>query len=595
MSQKFSYRFMQTRREMLILTGSTLSSLVVAGCGGGAGSGVGATFTTSSPAPNQRAVPSGDLMTQVTQYSKTVEDFSFTWKNMPATFNAFSDFVRINRSSGRAIGDFNTLSANLKVILPGMISGYERALDAFLGLDNLGAFGESVTTNYKLKGAASLANPQWTAAMMEFHAQLISAMGGTIQSLLKLGREDVIATVHERTDPDSKLIAYYMAALMHNEWVDQNSAALKIAPDPSWKMDISSQITAANADQAIDQMIVLMNKVPLGPGYRTLPSRATGALDSNAQFAWFRSFVNAAAKIAVNLENPANLPPTTLKALGDILKGRGPGLSTLESIAVNISVAIWEKTGQKKTACVTKTAIDFFNTAALLDAAIGTSSVGGGIIFGGLTVYSICDFNNDLKECLKIFQVTVDPQIDKLLKALQDLCDKLPKFPEIKEIPAVPITKGLEHDQISSGSVTLKTVKPIKKTTPDEHRSLVCGAVSGGASSGRAAQASIRTFDNIDLATNSLIYDLAKRNPISVLYKDGDDFVEIFASNIAFLARRAQSNSIAIPAITDADLFCTAPGFIPERSARPMDLSQTTLPALKPITGISPGVNFNVK
>ena len=595
MSQNVSYRAMQTRREMLILSGAALSSLVLAGCGGGDSSAVGTTFTTASLAPNLRALPSGDLMTQITQYSQTVEDFSFTWKNMPATFNAFSDFVKTNRSSGRALGDFNTLSANLKVILPGMISGYERALDAFLGLDNLGAFGESVSTNYKLKGNASLANPQWTASMMDFHAQNISVMGGTIQSILKLGREDIIATVHEQTDPDSKLIAYYMAALMHNEWVDQNSAVLKIAPDPSWKMVVSDQITATNADQAVDQMIDLMNKVPLGPGYRTLPSRASGAQISDADFAYLRSIIGAAGKIAVNLENPKLLPPSTEQALGDAFKGKGPGLNLIQSIGVNIATTLLEKFISKKASCVTKIAVDFFNTTALLDAAIGTSGVGGTIIFGGLAVYSICDFNKDLQECLKIWMVKVDPQIDKLLKALQDLCDKLPKFPEVKQINIVPNPKGLEHDQISTRGLKQKTVSPIVKIALEELRSLACGTVTGSSSSGRATTASIRTFDNIDLATNSLIYDLAKRNPTTVLDHEGDNFVVIFESDIAFLARRAQANAISIPAITDADLLCTSPGFTPERNSQAIDLSQSTLQALKPITGISPGVNLNVK
>ena len=78
MSQNVSYRAMQTRREMLILSGAALSSLVLAGCGGGGGSSVGENFTTSSLAPTRRAVPTGDLMTQITQYSQTVEDLSFT-------------------------------------------------------------------------------------------------------------------------------------------------------------------------------------------------------------------------------------------------------------------------------------------------------------------------------------------------------------------------------------------------------------------------------------------------------------------------------------------------------------------------------------
>ncbi len=106
-----------------------------------------------------------------------------------------------------------------------------------------------------------------------------------------------------------------------------------------------------------------------------------------------------------------------------------------------------------------------------------------------------------------------------------------------------------------------------------------------------------RTFDNIANATAALLYDLGQRNAQFIQPSISANSISFLASNFAiYIRREVGSTRAAVPPITDAELICASPGYIPKRTVGTVDLTSIgSLPDLKPISALGFGFDVNVK
>ena len=175
------------------------------------------------------------------------------------------------------------------------------------------------------------------------------------------------------------------------------------------------------------------------------------------------------------------------------------------------------------------------------------------------------------------------------------------KLPNLQNTPALTTPNRAECDQLSRAGVKkLHIDLPAQKgssvsvtsLSPETARAILSGYPQTTAVSSPPP----RTFDNIETAAGTLVNDLGKRNPDTVQATPSGNGLDFYGSDFVGLVRReAGSTGASIPAITNAQLLCTAPGYIPMRSAQPIDLSApgATLPSLNPLSTLGTGVNIN--
>jgi hypothetical protein len=106
------------------------------------------------------------------------------------------------------------------------------------------------------------------------------------------------------------------------------------------------------------------------------------------------------------------------------------------------------------------------------------------------------------------------------------------------------------------------------------------------------------TFDELSNAAGALLRDHGERNAETVEPTVHGDALDFFAALLAILVRREPGTTEAtVPAITDAQLLCTAPGFLPQQSVDPVDL--TTVECLAALVsngaGVSTGGDLDVR
>ncbi len=109
----------------------------------------------------------------------------------------------------------------------------------------------------------------------------------------------------------------------------------------------------------------------------------------------------------------------------------------------------------------------------------------------------------------------------------------------------------------------------------------------------------LRSYEGVEIAATLLMLDLIDRNPTAFNSQDNSDGngFSYDRTDYALLLRRDAGTTVtSVPAITSAQLLCTAPGFVPARNDPPEDLSTaSSLATLIAATTLSPGGNVHVK
>ncbi len=590
------------RREFLLLSGAAVTSLLP-GCGGGNGSG-GTIATGLTPVP--RTQPTGDLASQIDQFSRSVDSLSLTFGGTSSDVTAYKNFLTGAGLGRDAAPDFNNYIQIHQLMLPVIRGMYERVVNAQIGLDDTAALAEAVSSKNGLKGAASLVNPQWTAGMMDLqhaHLNYWRAQSEVFQtnSLYLIGEATLAATT-----PLNMKLLYAMLVKTHNDWVDTVCANSRVTVNPEWQLDLSAGVNAANIPAQVGRLPTILAQVPMGPGYRdavarnaTLPQTYGSFYGQAAASAFAENFLGSPGPVSFVMSDPKGF-------FTKLAEGDGPGLNVIPQLMTNLATSAIGEVFGKKANCIAKLAVDGGNLAAVVVAAIGTSeTIVGSVIFGALALAQACAMIDTWRECLPALGITQSEPGKKVLDFLQQLCQK--KLPTNRNIPAYPMQETTECDQIRNASVFKVTI-PVPGPKPpldytnspiDTLRQILCGALTGlGGRGSRAGEIPIpRTYANLELMSLGLLYDLTKRNVDTLQPVATATSLSFFRAETSILIRREPGATASnVPAITDAQLLCSAPGFIPSRSTGDMDLTQIpSFPNLQALSSIAPGGQINVK
>ena len=582
-----------SRRQLLILLGAAGAACLLPGCGGGGGIGGHVDDLDSA-----RKIPTGPLADQVNMYSGAVESLSSTWTGSSETMTAGKAFLDANpehmHDLGRAEGDYAAKMYHATYFGHAVaLESYERVLNQFIGLDDIGVIGKIITDQNGLINESSLENPQWVAAMLERSFNALVVFETILKVFQTMGLAQWMDMVRATTDPDERLVAYDLVATMFNQWVDGVAKAHGLTANPAHKLDVSSAVTAESALTEINRIPDIVDAMPLGPGYRPAESaisRSSGSSGGDLAAGAGKSFgmtflAYMAHEFAHVTEHGAKV-----NSVGVVKHMAGSAIkhtagSRLDTLAVNFISAGLEQgiggQGGKAAYCAVQIAHHTYRTAQYTSYAIGASgTVVGAVVLGGVATYYAYKTFSTIAECKDELSDRHSRGRENNFKRLDDGYRPDGGFPPGRDVPA-PTGSQTECDQLANNGLGEGDLDPTggsgggpgdpdyRSFEPDPVRRLFCAAFNG---STRGPDLP-RTFTNLRLGAAALIFDFVKGYPI-LNAQATPTRLRFIKSDFAILLRREpNTQSIVLPAITSAQLLCSAPGFIPHRNKEPMNLA----------------------
>lgn len=638
-----------TRRDLLLLSAATLTSLSLFGCGGGGG----------SPASNVslpgRTPPAGSLTNQILQYSNSADRLSSLWQAQSANINGMTSFASTGVSRDTTTSWVTYVQGTYYGLL-GIESMYEIFARQFVEFDNIGYLAEQITAQNKLQGANALNNPQWLLAMMERGHQAIVTFGYILEALQTNGLGALIQTVRETTDPTAQLVFYGVLTEIFNGWIAELAARVQYPVDPAWLLDVgnSAPVTNASLLTELDRIVPILNDLPFGPGFnqtqplRSAPTRGEQIIDPKD------ALPSVIGEILKNLKETLNNPKEVKEILVTIetdlnnytkridLDQTALAKFVLKNIAKEIVKDVIKKAivdGLTKwkgklvgtiADCIIEILDKSKDLATYFSGTIATLEVLPlAIVFATLTALQIQAILQKLQECLDKIQMELPGRPPILLKGTVTTDN----YPPPVRIPFVRVVTA-ETDQIRATKIVKgqilrrrrrKPKLPVElkaiqlKLNPDGSISTVRGTLtttevsaqiitpdgnppgSPSRSVTRAAANLLmaRSYEGVEVSALLLMIDLMNRFPdaLTPAYTSDGDGIGYGRSDLATLLRRETGSTAAdVPGITSAQLLCTAPGYVPMNAGQPEDLTKTpTLAALMAATALSPGGNVHVK
>jgi hypothetical protein len=637
-----------TRRDLLLLSAATLTSLSLFGCGGGGGS------TSSNVSLPGRTPPTGNLTHQILQYSNSADRLSSLWQAQSANINAMTSFAS-TRASRDATTSWVTYVQGTYYGLLGIESIYEIFARQFVEFDNIGYLADQITTQNKLQGTNALNNPQWLLAMMERGQQAITTLGYILEALQTNGLGALIQTVRETTDPTGQLVFYGVLTEIFNGWITNLAARVEYPVDPTWLLDVgnSAPVTNASLLTELDRVVPILNDLPFGPGFnQTQPLRSATTRETIADP---KDVVpSVIGEILKNIQETLENPKTVKEILFTIETDLDNYTKRVDLNKTNISKFLLTNVAKEIAKDVIKKGIvDGFTkwkgklagtiadcVIEILDKSIDLAKYFSGTIatlevlplaiaFATLTTLQILAILQKLKECLDKIQMELPGRPPIILMGTITIDD----YPPPVRIPFVKVVTG-ETDQIRAAKVVKgeilrrrreKPKLPVElkaiqlKLNPDGSVSTVRGTLTSetvsaqrvdangnpialpGKSAGRATTNLLmaRSYEGVEVSVILLMIDLMNRFPdaLTPSYTADGDGIDYSRSDLATLLRRETGSTAAdVPGITAAQLLCTAPGYVPMQNAQPEDLTKTpSLATLFATTSFSPGGNIHVK
>lgn len=625
-----------TRRNFIALSSGTIAGICLPGCGGGGGnSGGGSPVTPPVTGPSlPRPQPTGDLAAQLTQYSKAADTLSQTWMGSSQAVSNLQTFLA-NRSVGASRDASSTAAEFIQCTafsLNALQVIYERIANSIVSLDDLTYLGDTTARfNSGLVEISVVSNPQWGAAMIQRSYLALRAVSVLMSIQQSQGIAQISTFVQSQTDSTQRLVAYAILASLFNEWINRAAGAIGVPVNPNWQLNVSANMTVDQVPQQLSAISGILASLPFGPGYRPTFSfaRDVGSTSDTSLFDEarniFNSFVGTMGEMFVNVSNKVVLsqwaanPVLTAQYIKSALQRPLFQTVLLTKLASEIGKDIFiDKiiaplltpfVGAMDAAAVAnaiKIANDIYSLSTDIASIILTSeSVVGPLVYGYQALNAYADLIKDLNNA-KILLTAAQQQALQDATALDGNGSMGGSQVPGRTLPAATNPAGAESDQFwqSLGEHVIKTSISIPPTDtrgtraggptvgslmPADARAILLGNGGGGAP---------RSFNNVAIAAASLLYDIGNRNPDTVKATLSGDTLQFYGVDLPLLIRRvAGDQSVVVPAITNAQLLCTSPGFIPMKSVSPVDLTLpgASLQALNPITPLGIGVGINVK
>ena len=646
-----------SRRELLLLSGATLASFSLFGCGGGDSSSASALITG-------RTQPLGSLTDQILQYSNSADRLSSMWQTQSDDINFMTNFTATNRS--RAETGWEIFFQATYYGLLGLQAVYERFASQFAELDNLGYLGEKVTALNSLKATNALNNPQWLIAMMERGQEATATFGYILEALQKNGLGELVQTVRETTDPTEQLIAYGILTEIFNGWVTKVAARVQFPLDPTWLLDVGdvSPVTNAVLLKELDRAPDIVSQLPFGPGFNatsTARSTSTRADDPIIPTVELPSIIG---EFLENIQETLENPKKVKEILFEIKTSLDDYTRRIDFNKTNISAflrknIIKELTKDLIKKIVVKTLTNWKGKLVgiiadcvieILDKSIDLAKYFSGtiatlevlplaIVFATLSALQIREILIKIKECLDMIQKNLPgPPPPLILRGTVTIED----YPTPVRVPFVKVLTGetdqIRRNKVVNAGISTNRRKPPKLPVelkavaglldPNSSNTSVKGTVTSTNVSGQIVSMGvtgqivatngvsvsgpghsvhratnnfvmIRTYEGVEISMILLMIDLMNRFPdqLAPSFTADGEGVTYNRSDLATLLRRESGSTEAmVPAITSAQLLCTAPGFVPQNGAQSADL--TTSPSLASLiaaVSLSPGGNVNVR
>ena len=606
-----------TRRDVVMLFGGAAFSVALAGCGDSGSS----TATTATTVVNaNRTAISGDLAAQYNQFSTVAQGTTETWLGTSGSLDALRN---LPTRDSRAPADAKVVVQALVIGVNGTRSAYERLCNLALTLDDLGAAAAAVTKNNSLSTSNAVNNEQWLMAMIAQNYAAISVTGTLFIIQQVSGLPEARAWALARTAEADRLAAYGLVADAFNTWVDALTAAGSIKPKDTWKLDLSSAVTAANAADKLSQIDTILPQLPFSPGYR--PSTATSnSLDDASLGAtgiqnFAQTFTGTLTQLTLSTTALTDTFPQTVDTakahydvsarlaqtgVGQKLAALPGGLATAQKILDGLLASTDGTTWPGVTGASAQCQFQIIGKTygflqALSTALLTTQSALGSLITGAQALKNMADLDATLNTCGSAVQQALWAAV----KADRDLLKSQQIYngavPTTRSVNVIRVTGRIEGDQISAAGVvctnTLKVGTPDfcpldpQKPVVGDYRTIISGLTK--------LPNCPRTFRNVLICISGLLYDIARLYPDTVAASWTTSSSLKFCSTTfaRMLRREPQATFSEIPAITAAQLLCTAVGFIPSHSLTPMNLATIpNMPDLSLITNLVGGVPINV-
>jgi len=606
-----------TRREALTLFGGAAISVALAGCGGGDNS--------SNPGPSasiNRTAISGDLTKQVNQFSTVAQTPTDTWLGTSTALDALKN-VPTRSAITRAPADSKIVVQALVIGTNGTRSAYERLCNLALMLDDMGNSAQLVmANNSSLTGSNAVNNEQWLMAMIAQNYAAVSVTGTLFIMQMVAGLPEAISWALARTTDSEKLAAYGLVADVFNTWVDALTAAGNITPNPAWKLDVSSAVSAANIQTKLNAINTILPQLPFSPGYRkagaSLMSLDDASLGATGIRNFAQTFTGALAQRTLSTTPLTDTFPQTVDTtkahydvtarlgttgVGQTIAGLPGGLAAAQT-AINTLLsstdgASWPGVTGDSAQCQVQIIAQIYGfLQAMQTALITTQSALGSLITGAQAIANLANLDTTILTCGSPLQQSLWAAVksDRDLLKSQQLYNGA--VPTTRQVSVVVVTGLREIDQIGAAGVSCTNeitvsapdVCPLDPKNPviSDYRNIVAGLTK--------LPNCPRTFRNVLICITGLQYDVALHYTQTVAASWEGSKLKFCAQSFGRMLRREPGATFAeIPAITQAQLLCTGVGFIPSKSLTPQDLSIIpAMPTLFSITNLVGGVPIHV-
>lgn len=599
-----------------ILTLGSSKALLISGCGGTT------RLPDSTPTPPTLwPVPlPQDLVAQVDLFSAIVDEFSSFTVGESEANQRFDSLL----SSASSRSDERPVETHVKFMYTAFAFRvlYERLCRAMYSLAKLGYIGDTVSTQNNLTGSASLSNPQWLAAVMGQVYSLMTICSSMLQLQQRLKIEEVKNWILSISDPAQRSIAYALAAICFNQWVEYHARQSRVSTN-GLLLDVSSNMHPARIESELARIPTILNNLPYSPSYCAPRSRNSIAdyytdnqlfdpVDFTAslfqgsleRFLTWRD--KSITNIYLHYEELIRIGSFEIRYSREFFTTIIQRAPFLVSLQRELGEQVF-KTGVRIVAeqllrpygnigSVVGSLADVFLNARLAGMAISLATSGGilPVTLAALTGYSLVSAIQNL--------IRVSPEFHAYLESLLGFAQYLDRNrPTSRGKDVRPKTVGryilcLILRSMGLGRYTIALPRPQNNVRP---------ALSLGDSDLAAASELLlgipnsrypRTFQQVQTAAVNTMYDYLNRHSRNTAPTINNNSLTYVASNFAMLRRRAaEESAIEVPLISDAELMQVAPGFIPRR-AEGVDLN--TVEELPPIEQLSPfglGGKINVR
>ncbi|MGC4043258.1 MAG: hypothetical protein QM758_05595 [Armatimonas sp.] len=589
-------------RKQFLQLAAVLPLAALVGCGGGGDSGGGGGTVDSIPV--DRTVVTGDLKAQIEQFNQATFRLASTWRGTSPALDALKNVTT------RALPGVRVPLQATAIGLDGARVTFERLCNQALSLDDVGHTSNTVSTNNNLQGANNLDNPTWLAGMMAQNLASIKVVGALYSIMQVSGLGELQAWVISRPTDAARLTAYAVMASLVNAWIDAVCAATGSAVNPAWKLNVGADVTLEGVAAQFDQLLAVVLALPFGPGARP---GGTGDAGLGAGSANFGAALLAALTAQVFPgQSLSTLDPATahfdlsarLGSAGilQVLAAQPGGVAAAQALVdgwlSSTQPADWPGGDEAAINCqiqIVGTTYNFFN--ALRASMMESQSAFGTIMLGNQALAAFDAMDAAIATCGSVYQKALWERQACARKVLHDFRFANGSAVTERQVPEVSIA-GLELDQVYGGAANRIRVLlciEVEQEGPGKVRGLdVATSRAVLAGSGSAIP---RTFAAVDNAAANLLADLTNRFQVELQgdWKADGSFTFLPSNFASFLRREPGAEFVTIPAITQAALLCSGPGFLPSRTVGDVDLATiTSLPILNVMTSIVGGIPIHV-